>query len=142
VFCPGAHLSRTLQSRCKTIAATWTEFQIAAPGLYPARPNHLIRTVLDRPARNCRTPFFRSVSEKGRELAVLTVNGNIGALRMSENILGFPALQIEPGPRRQESETGLRQFQPAFARKHCVQALAQRVQMQNVGGRVSELRFA
>jgi hypothetical protein len=62
--------------------------------------------------------------------------------RVGKDVLGFPALQIEPGPRRQEGEAGLRQFGAAFARQHDIEAFAQGMQVQHVGSRVSELRFA
>ena len=140
MFCPGAHLSRTLQSRCKTIAAIWTEFQIAAPGTRKTRPSY--PDGAGSPSPQLPHSFFQECVRKGAQAGRLTVGGSTVALRMGENVLGFPALQIEPGPRREESETGLRQFQAAFAREHRVEAFAQRVQMQNVGGRVCELRIA
>ena len=61
---------------------------------------------------------------------------------MGENVLGVPALQVEPGPRGKEPETGLRQFQPALAREHAVEPVAQAMQMQHVGGGVGQLRLA
>ena len=61
---------------------------------------------------------------------------------MRENILGFPALQIEPRPGWQELETGLRQLAAALAQKHRVEPLAQGVQMQYVGRRIGKLRVA
>ena len=61
---------------------------------------------------------------------------------MRENILGLPALQIELCPGRQEFEARLRQIGAALARQHGVEALAKGVQMQDVGGRIGQLRFA
>ena len=61
--------------------------------------------------------------------------------RMCKNVLGFPALQVEFGPRRQKLETGLRQRGAPLAREHRIQPLAQTMQMQYVGGRVSQLRL-
>lgn len=61
---------------------------------------------------------------------------------MRENVLGLPALQIEPGARRQELETGFRKLAAALARNHHVELFAQAVQMQHVGGGIGELRFA
>ena len=51
---------------------------------------------------------------------------------MGENVLGFPALQIELCPCRQEAKAGLRQSKPAFAREHRVEAFAQRMQVQDI----------
>src|SRR5882757_8273814 len=61
---------------------------------------------------------------------------------MRKNVLVLPALQVEFGPHRQELKARLRQFSAAFAREHGIETLAQPVQMQYVGSRVSELRIA
>jgi len=60
---------------------------------------------------------------------------------MREDVFELPAAEIEPRPRRQEIETGLRKFGAPLAREHRVEALAQRVQVQDVGSGISELRF-
>src|SRR5437016_125624 len=52
---------------------------------------------------------------------------------MGENVLGFPALQIELGPRWQKIETGLRQWNTALAREHRIQSFARRLQVWRVG---------
>src|SRR6266849_4779680 len=63
-------------------------------------------------------------------------------LRMRENVLGVPAIQIELCPGRQEFETGLRQPDAALARQHGVEPLAQAMQMQHVGSGVGQLCLA
>src|SRR6201999_2367891 len=56
-----------------------------------------------------RTPF-RSVSETGQDLRDFTRQRPVRrALRMGEDILAGPALQIEPGACRQEAEARLRE---------------------------------
>src|SRR5712671_3530857 len=62
--------------------------------------------------------------------------------RMRKNVFGIPALQIEPGPGRQEFETGLRQRGAALTREHGIEAFAQGMQMQHVRGRIGQLRLA
>ena len=43
---------------------------------------------------------------------------------MREDVFGFPAAEIEPGPGRQEVETGLRHRSAALARQHGIKPLA------------------
>ena len=61
---------------------------------------------------------------------------------MCKDILGVPAPQVELGPRRQKFEAGLRQFEPALAGQHRIEAFAQSMQVQHIGGGLSELRLA
>src|ERR1700752_4256250 len=70
------------------------------------------------------------VTETGRNSLQMAKSG------MSENVVVLPALQIEPGPGGEELEAGLRQSLAALAREHGVELLAQRVEMQHVGGRI------
>ena len=60
---------------------------------------------------------------------------------MRENVAFFPTLQIEPGARRQEFEAGFRQGSTILARQHGVELVTQRMQMQHIGGGISQLRF-
>ena len=66
------------------------------------------------------------------------------ALRRSvgEDVHRGEAGEIEPRPLRQIGEGGARQPVAPLAREHRVELLAQRVQMQHVGGGVGELRVA
>src|ERR1700722_10953704 len=77
----------------------------------------------------------------GARPAGMPVKSSCGS-RMRENILGVPALQIEPRPRRQKFETGLRQPEAALAGEHGIEALAQRMQMQDIGSCIGQLRLA
>src|ERR1700687_2549339 len=51
-----------------------------------------------------------------------------------------PAAKVELNSCRQEAETGLRQRRPISPRQHLIEPLLQRMQMQNVGGGIGELR--
>jgi hypothetical protein len=49
---------------------------------------------------------------------------NLRRLRVRENVLGLPALQIELGAGRQKLETGVRELDAPLARQHDIEALA------------------
>src|SRR5882757_1300125 len=61
---------------------------------------------------------------------------------MRENVLGLPAAEVELGPGGEKFETGFCKLSAAFAHQHGIEAFAQGVQMQYVGGGVGELRLA
>src|SRR5262249_35859313 len=86
-----------------------------------------------------------SVSETGR-IAPPHVNlderTGSARSRMRKNVLGFPTGEIEFRPRRQKVEAGLRKLGAALARQHPIQLFAQRMQVQDVGGGISQLRLA
>src|SRR5512138_578617 len=63
-------------------------------------------------------------------------------LRMGKNILELPALQVEYGARGQEAEAGLGELRAPLPRQHRIELLAQRMQVQHVGGGVGKLRLA
>ena len=58
---------------------------------------------------------------------------------MREDVLLRPPFEVKQDTRRQEPETGLRQFGSPFTREHRVKPGAQRVQMQNIGRGVAQL---
>src|SRR6478735_4612892 len=64
------------------------------------------------------------------------------SLAVGENIGLAPAHDVEPYPRRQESETFDRQRQPPLALQHHIELVADRMEMQHVGGGVGELGLA
>ena len=61
-------------------------------------------------------------------------------LGMGENILGGKAREIEPNPVRQETKTRRGQLLAALPHQHGVQPLFERVQIEDVGGSVGNLR--
>src|ERR1700752_1636476 len=75
------------------------------------------------------------VTESGQNSLQMAKSG------MSENVVVLPALQIEPGPGGEELEAGLRQSLAALAGEHGVELLAQRAEMEQVGGRIGKLRI-
>src|SRR3954453_18297843 len=82
----------------------------------------------------------------GRSLQ-LSSHGEVKALAgessaMGKNVGVAPAHEVEPDPHRQERETLDRELEPALALQHRVEFLAHGMQMQDVGGGVSELRLA
>src|SRR2546421_624567 len=62
-------------------------------------------------------------------------------LRMRENVLGGPAGEIEPGANREELEARGGKFRPAFPRQHDVELALERMQVEHIVGRVSDLRL-
>ena len=63
------------------------------------------------------------------------------ALRMGKNILARETGEVEPDPIRQEAKAGLRQLFAAFAGEHDIEALFERMEMDDIGGRVGNLCF-
>src|SRR5436190_19419821 len=61
---------------------------------------------------------------------------------MREDILLAPAGEVEPGAGGQEAEAGGGEFGTALAGEPRSEALLERVQMEDVGGGVGELRLA
>ena len=60
---------------------------------------------------------------------------------MRENVKIRPPQEVEARTRGQERETGLGDRQATFPLEHQVEALAQRMQMKNVGRSISNLRI-
>src|SRR5262249_24793654 len=60
---------------------------------------------------------------------------------MGKDILRRPAREVEPHPIRQEAEAGIRQRSAPLPRQHGVELGLQRVQMQDVRGRIGDLRI-
>ena len=61
---------------------------------------------------------------------------------MGEDILARETGEVEPDPIRQEAKAGLRQLFAAFAGKHDIEPLLERMEMDDIGGGVGNLRFA
>ena len=61
---------------------------------------------------------------------------------MGKNILARETGEVEPDPIRQEAKAGLRQLFAAFAGEHDIEALFERMEMDDIGGRVGNLCFA
>src|SRR5260370_22606391 len=61
---------------------------------------------------------------------------------MRKNVHLCEARKVESHPIRQIGERGLRQSLPVFACEHRIEPRAQRMEMQDVGGGVSQLRLA
>lgn len=59
---------------------------------------------------------------------------------MREDVRLFPAEQIELGTRGEKREAGLGEFHPAIAQEPRRQLVAQRMQVEHVGGGIFELR--
>ena len=74
----------------------------------------------------------------GAEAAIRPAH-NTSFRLMGENVLFGPAGQIEPGARRQKFECRLRQRRPPLTRQHRIEALAQRMQVQDIGGGIAQL---
>ena len=60
---------------------------------------------------------------------------------MGKNVFRRPARDIEPDPVGKEAETGRRQGVAALAHQHRVELVPQRMQMENVAGRIGHLRI-
>lgn len=60
---------------------------------------------------------------------------------MGENVGFFPAQQIKPGPGRQKFEAGLRVGLTVITPEPLCQFTGQRMQVQNIGGGIFELRL-
>jgi hypothetical protein len=61
---------------------------------------------------------------------------------MGKNILARETGEVEPDPIGEEAKAGLRQLFPAFAGEHDIEPLFERMEMDDIGGRVGNLRFA
>jgi hypothetical protein len=61
---------------------------------------------------------------------------------MGKNILARETGEVEPDPIRQEVKASLRQLLSAFAGEHDIEARFERMEMDDIGGRVGNLRFA
>src|SRR5215469_12798447 len=66
----------------------------------------------------------------------------LDALRMGKNILVRETGEVEPDPVGEEAKAGLRQLFAAFAREHDIEPLFERMEMEDIGGRIGNLRFA
>ena len=62
------------------------------------------------------------------------------ALRMGKNVLGGETGKVEPHPLGQEAKTRRGQLLPPLARQHGVQPFLERVQINDVGGGLGDLR--
>src|SRR6185312_16590545 len=58
---------------------------------------------------------------------------NSNLLRVSEDVVGCPAGQVEPRPVGQEAETGRGEVGTTLACQHGVQFFAQRMQIKHIG---------
>src|SRR5579883_2877208 len=75
-----------------------------------------------------------NVNQRGRAVAE---GATIGRSSMREDVDFRPTFEVEEGARGQETEAGLRELGPLLARQHLVEPAAQRVQVEDVRGRVA-----
>src|SRR6476469_9077298 len=60
---------------------------------------------------------------------------------MCKDVVRIPACKVETDPFRQETKAGRRKLNSALAKKHGIQLSLQGVKVQDVGGRIGDLRI-